>query len=131
MISVFDHPWNGGLFGDDEIAEIWSPETQLGHLRSFEAALARALGAVGQVPAGAGEAAAKCIMSTEIDLDALRSKTGIDGLPVPEFVRQLRASAGETAEAVHAGATSQDVLDTALALTLRDMTVLLLTRLVS
>ena len=129
MISVFDHPWNGGLFGDDEIAEIWSPETQLGHLRSFEAALARALGAVGQVPAGAGEAAAKCIMSTEIDLDALRSKTGIDGLPVPEFVRQLRASAGETAEAVHAGATSQDVLDTALALTLRDMTVLLLPRL--
>lgn len=129
MISVFDHPWNGGLFGDDEVAEIWSPETQLGHFRSFEIALARAFDFVGQVPAGAGEAAAKSILSTEIDLDALRSRTGIDGLPVPEFVRQLRAGAGETAEAVHTGATSQDVLDTALALTLRDMTELLLRRL--
>ena len=129
MISVFDHPWNGGLFGDDAVAAIWSPKTQLAHFRSFEAALSHALDAVGDVPAGSGDAAADAILSAGLDITALRSGTSIDGLPVPELVRQLRAAAGEDSAAVHTGATSQDVLDTALALTLRDMTELLRARL--
>lgn len=129
MISVFEHPWLGGLFGDDTAAAFWSADTQLGHYRAFERALALALEAVGRVPSGQGSAAAASITTASIDIGKLACSTAADGLPVPELARQLRASAGPAQAAVHHGATSQDVLDTALALTLRDLTDLLIERL--
>jgi len=129
MISVFEHPWLSGLFGDDEMARLWSTELQLGHARAYEIALAHALEAAGEVQAGVGTAAAKAIETAQMDMDQIRHCTGIDGLPVPELVRQLRDAAGEAGAAVHTGATSQDVLDTALALTLRATSELLQDRL--
>jgi 3-carboxy-cis,cis-muconate cycloisomerase len=43
-------------------------------------------------------------------------------VPVPELVRQLRAQAPEAVRAaIHTGLTSQDVIDTALVLALRDL----------
>ncbi|UWR00298.1 3-carboxy-cis,cis-muconate cycloisomerase [Rhodobacteraceae bacterium S2214] len=129
MTSVFDHPWLGGLFRDDDIAAIWSGDAQLSHMRAFEAALAKALEACGKVPAGQGELAAHAIDITMIDMNALAQGTTRDGVPVPNFVKQLRAAAGDAAAAVHTGATSQDVMDTALALTLRKTSDLLTGRL--
>ena len=128
MRSVFEHPWLGGLFGDDEAAAIWSPERQMAHMLRFEAALARALGAAGVVAPDAAEAAAGAIEAHHADLAALREATARDGVPVPGLVAQLRAASPHP-EAVHRGATSQDVIDTALALTLRESTALLLSRL--
>lgn len=119
----------GGLFGDEEISALWSPETQLRHFRAFEVALALALESTGRISEGSGVAAASVIKTAKLDIAGLNHQTGIDGLPVPEFVRQLRAAAGDAGEAVHTGATSQDVMDTALALTLRDLTDIFLTRL--
>lgn len=129
MISVFEHPWLGGLFGDDEAAALWSPEAQLGHFRAFEAALARALEQSGQVPSGHGAAAATVIETADIDLQGLAQGTATDGLPIPNLVKQLRAAAGDYRAAVHTGATSQDVMDTALSLTLKALTDILQLRL--
>ncbi|RYG89143.1 3-carboxy-cis,cis-muconate cycloisomerase [Loktanella sp. IMCC34160] len=129
MISVFEHPWLFGLFGDEEAAALWSAEVQLGHFRAFEAALARAKESAGQVPPNHGEAAASIIETAEIDLHGLARGTGTDGLPIPNLVRQLRAAAGDYHAAVHTGATSQDVMDTALSLTLKALTGLLQDRL--
>lgn len=129
MISVFDHPVQGGLFGDREAAGAWAPERQIGHWLAFEAALARALGAAGLIDAGTGEAAAAAIEAHRPDMARLAAGNARDGVPVPAFVAGLKAAAGASAGAVHAGATSQDVLDTALALTLREVTLLVLDRL--
>lgn len=129
MISVFDHPWLGGLFGDEAAAALWSPAAQLAHCAAFESALALALGEAGLATPHEAQAAAAALTAFRPDMDALRTATGVDGLPVPELVRQMRRHAGAAREAVHAGATSQDVLDTALSLTLRDHTSLLLARL--
>lgn len=131
MTSVFEHAWLGGLFSDEEAMALWSPQVQLGHFKAFEVALAHALETVHRVPEGVGAAAAYAINEAQLDVVGLNHHTGIDGLPVPEFVRQLRTAAGEAAEAVHTGATSQDVLDTALALTLKALTGLFLVRLKS
>ena len=47
-------------------------------------------------------------------------------MPVPALVAQMRhAIGGEAAGFVHWGATSQDILDTALVLQLRDALILL------
>lgn len=129
MISVFEQPWLSGLFGDAEAAALWLPEVQLAHFKAFERALAHALEEAGLVPNGLGAAAAEKIEATEIDVESLQHQTAIDGLPVPDFVRQLRADVGNAGTAIHTGATSQDVMDTAVALTLRDLSDLLADRL--
>ncbi|WP_174801671.1 3-carboxy-cis,cis-muconate cycloisomerase [Martelella limonii] len=126
--SVFEDPWLSGLFGDDEIAAIWSHRARLAHMLAFEVAWSRALGSVGLAEAGAAEEAAAAILATRVDDDAIRAGTARDGVPVPALVRALRAEAG--AGPVHDGATSQDVIDTALALTLKATSDLVAARLI-
>lgn len=126
---IFDHPWLGPLFGDPGVADLWSAEAQIAHYRAFEVALAMALEACGQVPEPQGRNAAERINRAGIDVAALAAASMRDGLPIPEFVRQLRSGAGVAKAAIHSGATSQDVLDTALALTLKRVSDLLTDRL--
>ncbi|AQZ51588.1 3-carboxy-cis,cis-muconate cycloisomerase [Martelella mediterranea] len=125
--SVFDHPWLGGLFSDAETAAIWAPERQLSHMLAFEAAWSRALGACGLFDATLAENAARAIEQATISPEALGTGTRADGVPVPALVEILKTIA--PAEAVHKGATSQDVIDTALAMTLGETTGLFLARL--
>mgnify|MGYP000389161188 CR=1 FL=1 len=82
MISVFDHPWLGGLFADQEASSLWSAETQLSHYAAFEIALANALERTGRIPKGIGTQAAKTIADFVPDLSELKRGTGKDGLPI-------------------------------------------------
>lgn len=128
MTSIFDHPWLGGLFSDPDLQALWSAEVQIMHYRKFEIALAHALEAHGLVAAGLGQKAAIRIEQAPLDIPQLARATAIDGLPIPNFVKQMHAAAPDCAEAIHAGATSQDVLDTALSITLAATTNLLTDR---
>ncbi|WP_185804564.1 3-carboxy-cis,cis-muconate cycloisomerase [Pontivivens nitratireducens] len=119
MSNAFAHPWLGGLFGDEEGAAIWACERQLAHMLAFEAAFSRARGKAGLVASEKAERAAACIATFVPDMRALRDGTARDGVPVPDLVRQLREETGQDSDAVHDGATSQDVIDTALVLCLR------------
>lgn len=129
MISVFDHPWLGGLFADDAACAIWSADRQLAHMLAFEASYSRALGAVGVVGADMATNAADLIAGFDVDIAGLRIGTARNGLPVPALVAQLRAADPSLAGAIHKGTTSQDVMDTALALTIKEMNALLSARL--
>ncbi|WP_377190762.1 3-carboxy-cis,cis-muconate cycloisomerase [Ruegeria meonggei] len=133
MSDLFEHPWFSGLFGDADADAIWSPDRSLTHMLAFEAAYSRGLGAVGLVPPDQAQAAAEWIEEATLDPTVLRAGTVQDGLPIPALVRSLKAEAGYLAGAIHTGTTSQDVMDTALAMTLRETSDLLsdrLTRLV-
>lgn len=114
--DVFTHPWLQGIFGDDEAARLWSAERQIADMLRVEAAYSRALGHVGRLEPARAERAARVIDAFTPDIAALRRATARDGLPVPDLVRQIKAAAGADDEAVHAGLTSQDVMDSALAL---------------
>lgn len=127
--DVFAHPWLGGLFGDPEAAAIWEPGRQMSHMLRIEAAYTRALGEVGDLPKDKAHRAASAIEASSPDMDSLAMATARDGLPVPDLVRQIKDAAGADADAIHTGMTSQDVIDTALALSLRDLDDLLATRL--
>jgi len=120
MTDVFSHPWLSGLFQDPTTEAIWSPDRQLAHMLAFQAALTRAFADVETLPVDIAEKVAADIQAHSPDMDDLRNGTARDGVVVPALVRQLKALAGDNADAVHNGATSQDVIDTALALTLRD-----------
>lgn len=118
-VSPFDHPILSGLLGDAELAGFFSTETELDAMLRFEATLAEAEGAEGVIPPDAAKAIAAALTSVPLHHAALREATHRDGVVVPELVRQLRDAVGEKHGAyVHVGATSQDVIDTGLALRL-------------
>ena len=116
MTDVFSHPWLRGLFGDPAMADLWSARAQLRHMLAFEAAWSRAGHLAGLWSEADGAQAAEAIAGISLDMAALAEGAGRDGLPVPALVRALKATAGA---AVHKGATSQDVIDTATVLSAR------------
>ncbi|MDG1375916.1 MAG: 3-carboxy-cis,cis-muconate cycloisomerase [Yoonia sp.] len=115
-MDVFSHPWLSGLFVDAEIETLWSAQTQLEHMLAFETAWSRAGHLAGFWPESEGEAAAKAIAASQITPAALAAGTARDGVCVPDLVRILKAETGLSA--LHKGATSQDVIDTATALSM-------------
>ena len=89
----------------------------------FEAALARARARHGQVPRAHAEVIATVCRGARFDAASL-AREGRAGTLVIPFVKaltaQVAAASTEAAKHVHAGATSQDVIDTASALCLRN-----------
>jgi 3-carboxy-cis,cis-muconate cycloisomerase len=85
-----------------------------------EAALARALEQAGMAPAGAGEAVTAAAVAASFDVDQLGELAALTGNPVPGLARELARRVPQTAvSAVHRGATSQDIVDTAAMLLAR------------
>src|SRR5438067_6131799 len=98
--------------------------TYLRNMLDVEAALARAEAATGVIPKGMAEPIAKACKAGTFDLAALaEAATRSGNLAIP-LVKVLTANVAkadaEAARYVHWGATSQDVIDTALVLDLRD-----------
>ncbi|HZH50686.1 MAG TPA: 3-carboxy-cis,cis-muconate cycloisomerase [Microvirga sp.] len=118
------------LVGDEEIGAFFEKDAELLAMLRTEEALALAEAQVGLI----GQDAAACIVEVcrtfQPDWERLARGLARDGVVVPEFVKQLRAAVGEThAEAVHLGATSQDIIDTGLILRLKAITEVFLRRL--
>ena len=85
-----------------------------------ESALAEAQGQVGDLDDSAVAAVRGACEAADVDLAELARGTALGGNPVIPLVNELKSLAGSHADAVHRGATSQDVLDTALMLMSRD-----------
>jgi 3-carboxy-cis,cis-muconate cycloisomerase len=82
-----------------------------------EAGLARALERAGLAPAGAGEAVTIAARADNFDPNELGGLAALTGNPVPGLARALARQVPQTAvSAVHRGATSQDIVDTAVML---------------
>ena len=110
------------LFRTEEMRAIFSDAHFIECMIAFELALARALVKTGLAPAGAVLAREKRELAAGLDLAALAEQAGQAGNVAIPFVNALRAivakSNPEAAKFVHWGATSQDLLDTALVLQL-------------
>src|SRR5258708_356283 len=112
----------GGLFGGlfDRGAAGTGDEAWLQAMLDTEAALARALERTGLAPAGTGAAVTEAARAGGFDADELGRAAAQTGNPVPALVRALTAAVpAEAAWAVHQGATSQDIIDTAVMLLAR------------
>ena len=121
-ISAFDHPFLSGLLGDEEVSAYFSEDADIRAMLAFETALAKAEARHGVVPQEAARRIAEVCAAFQPDIASLKTATAMDGVVVPDLVKQLRkAVGGEAAQHVHFGATSQDVIDTALALRLRNI----------
>lgn len=129
-VSPFDHPYLSGLLGDEEIAGFFSAAAELEAMLAFEVALARVQADEDIIPRSAAARIADVAHHFSPDVAALRDAVARDGVVVPEFVRQLREAVGaEAAAHVHFGATSQDVIDSALMIRLSRIAAILVRRL--
>ena len=112
------------LFTTDAMREVFSDRATLQAMLDFEAALARALVATGRAPAGVLTAIEGACRAEAFDTASIGHAAASAGnLAIPLIAQLTRAvdradkSAGTF---VHFGATSQDVIDTALVLQLAD-----------
>jgi 3-carboxy-cis,cis-muconate cycloisomerase len=100
-----------GLFGDEPF---------LARCVEVEAALARAQGRLGIIPVEAGEAITRAANGRRaLDLVRLKKETETVGYPILPLVRQLAEWAGDYGRYIHWGATTQDIMDTAVVLQIR------------
>jgi adenylosuccinate lyase len=109
-----------------EMAAVWSDDARFGHWLEIEILVAEALAGLGVVrDADAREIRTKASFDPERIADVER----VTRHDVAAFVQVVAASVGPAGRWVHYGLTSSDVLDTGLALQLRDASDLLLERL--
>jgi 3-carboxy-cis,cis-muconate cycloisomerase len=108
----------GGVFsrgGVDASDQAW-----LRAMLDTEAALARAVERAGLAPEGAGAAVTRAATPENFDVAELGALAALTGNPVPALARALAALVPRSAAgAVHNGATSQDIVDTAAMLMAR------------
>ena len=114
---------NSFLFSTPAMTGVFSAQEQLRAMVRFESALTRALESQGRAEAGAGAVLDSMLDDGFVDVDSLQQEARKAGNIVIPFVRQLtsavRARSEGASRAIHLGATSQDVLDTALVLQMR------------
>jgi 3-carboxy-cis,cis-muconate cycloisomerase len=102
---------------------IWSAEAQVRGMLAFEAALALALAEaeVGVIPRAEAEAIASICQTVTLDAAEIFREAAQAGTPAIPLVRMLTERMPDAARGfVHWGATSQDAVDTALVLQMRD-----------
>ncbi len=118
--TVFDSALYRDMFGTAEMRAIFSDEGYLARCLEVEAALARAQAGLGLIPAAAAREISARAVPGVLDLERLKRETQIVGYPILPLVKQLAAAcAGEAGRYVHWGATTQDIMDSALVLQLR------------
>jgi 3-carboxy-cis,cis-muconate cycloisomerase len=100
--------------------EIFDERALIARYVEVEVALARAQGRCGVIPADAAKGIAARSKAEALDLDLLGRETEIVGYPILPLVHQLGKMCGEAGRYVHWGATTQDIMDTAVVLQVRD-----------
>lgn len=119
--SVFDSQIYGDLFTAGDVGRLFTDTAETRAMLLVEGALAKAQGALGIIPQDSAAAIGRAVVEVALDPGSIRKATGQNGVPIPGLVAAFRAemNAPEHAQYVHWGATSQDIMDSALMLRLR------------
>ena len=115
----------GDLFGTAAMRGVFGEPALFRNCAVVEAALARAQARLGIIPEDAAAAISKvadavAAGSEPLDFERLRRETATVGFPILPLVRQLADRAGEAGRWLHWGATTQDIMDSAAVLQIRD-----------
>src|SRR6185437_415197 len=118
--TVLDSVLFRDAFGTPAMREVFSDVALISRYAEVEIALARAEARCGVIPADAADEIAKRTDVSAFDFDTLRHETEIVGYPILPLVHQMVKQCGEAGRYVHWGATTQDIMDTAVVLQIRD-----------
>ncbi len=118
---VIDSIFFKDLFGSPAMRAVFDDTNLLQKWLDYEVALARAEARCGLVPPEAADEITRQARAEDMDTDAI--KAGIDKTvhPLVSVIWQLsQRCAGDAGRYVHWGATTQDVMDTAIVLQIRE-----------
>ncbi len=118
--TVLDSMLFRDAFGTSEMREVFSDLRLIARYAEVEVALAKAEARCGVIPVQAAEEIAGRTDVAAFDFDLLRQETDVVGYPILPLVHQMAKQCGEAGRYVHWGATTQDIMDTAVVLQLRD-----------
>jgi 3-carboxy-cis,cis-muconate cycloisomerase len=104
------------VFGDETVIRLFSEESLVAAWLQFERALADAQAELGVIPAEAAREIAAAAVPEHIDLAVLREQTLVVGYPILPLLDQIVQRSPAAGRYLHRGATTQDVMDTGLAL---------------
>lgn len=129
--SPADSGLYAALFNDPETAQLFTDSAEVRAMLLVEGSLAKVQGALGLIPAEAAAFLHRASFEVQIDPTNLATETARNGVPVPAMVAAFHkaAEAPDYSRYIHWGATSQDIMDTGLALRLKRLTALWQTRL--
>lgn len=117
--TLIDSRFLGSLFSTPEMKNVFSDNVTLARYTETEVALALAEGKLGVIPADAAKTIAERAHSIALDMDRLERETHNVGYPILPLVHQLAEGLGDAGKFLHWGATTQDIMDTALVLQIR------------
>jgi 3-carboxy-cis,cis-muconate cycloisomerase len=125
MSSIFE-----GFLSTPEVLDAFSERNFVEAMLRFEASLARAQAQVGVIPGAAAQSIADTCKVELFDVARIVRDSGRAGSLAIPLVKSLKETVTlfnvDAARYVHVGSTSQDVIDTALALVTRDLLTLLI-----
>ena len=121
--SIIDSEFFKDLYSNQEMRDIFEDKPKLQHRLDVEVALAQVQAELGIIPK---EAAAEITAKAKVellDLDAFKDDLAKTGHHVVAMVRAVeRLCENRYGEYIHYGVTSQDIIDTAMVLGMRDAT---------
>lgn len=120
---ILDSTFLKDLYGTAEMRAVFDDRALLQKWLDVEAALALAEADLGIVPQAAADEIARQARAENIDADWMKREIDHTLHPIVPLIRALKAVCSrEAGEWIHWGATTQDIMDTALVLQLRDAT---------
>jgi 3-carboxy-cis,cis-muconate cycloisomerase len=110
----------GTLYGSDAMRALFDERAYFQRMLDVEAALARVQARLSIIPPTAAEAITGAARVDALSTEELAASARNVGYPVVGLVRGLSRAAGEAGRWVHWGATTQDIMDTATVLQVRE-----------
>src|SRR5918993_297256 len=106
---------------DEEMEKITSDEKFIGRVLEFEIALAKEQSYLDIIPKKASEEIGRVLAELTISPEELRQGTLLNGVPILPLLELVKEKLSkESRKYLHFGATSQDAMDTAMVLMLRE-----------
>jgi 3-carboxy-cis,cis-muconate cycloisomerase len=119
-ITTFDSAIFRDAFGQPAMRAVFSDATMVAKCVAVEVALAKVQAKLGLIPDQAAADIARLTDAATIDLERLKAETDNVGYPIVGIVNQMAKQCGDAGRYLHWGATTQDIMDTATVLQLRD-----------
>lgn len=119
-VNPADGPILGTLYGSDSMRAVFDEAAYFQRMLDIEAALAKVQARLGIIPAEAAAAIAEAARYDNLDPAELAACARNVGYPVVGLVAGLSRAAGAAGGWTHWGATTQDIMDTATVLQVRD-----------
>jgi 3-carboxy-cis,cis-muconate cycloisomerase len=119
--SIIDSAYYKDMFASPRMHALFSDEARFQGWLDFEAALARAQARLGIIPQDAADEITANATLDNVDVAAMKAEFDKVGFPIVPIVHQLaKAVSEETSRYVHWGSTTQDVIDSGMALQIRN-----------